>query len=444
MIEGYVKPCFIELAQDYSKECTNLKHNMDTSCAKYEGVLDASLQSRNKLSEADAESIINSRKTYELNRFDLVECLNKWDCSKKILVNKAILTLYAAIAKGWNDLSKIASERSEEHFAALKNQVVDADAIIKRSESLWIATRAKLAGEIDGHMPPPGSPLGALAPVQPRSHFGMPIYSAVLTTEVLKASTREASFSDTRHARDDAVFKQGYLFVSEGTFFRKRRRKWHRLYGTQLYVFEHASARLLQTSGNAACEVILLCDMKDSMVSVCTNSEGLPHMFTIQTVAGKTHEFQGENEDALVKWVSALRRCSGIRASPSPAAQLVKKAHSEGSSGLGKGMFGFLRASMNSYPNANSKSVEEDVLANGDSKEKKGTPEISSDEGPCTWKSIDSTNDSKIIKFVDKTEQKESKQKSDCEGVDDVQTLPGSSLAQFVQTNAYCVECGGE
>jgi hypothetical protein len=102
-------------------------------------------------------------------------------------------------------------------------------------------------GEICGCLPPPGSPPGALSPVQARPYRGMPLHSILLTTEVLSAQTRQAHYEDVRHARDDGgitldcvtlltrlyiegcfsgnvVFKQGYLFVKTGGRFSKRKR----------------------------------------------------------------------------------------------------------------------------------------------------------------------------------------------------------------------------
>jgi hypothetical protein len=68
---------------------------------------------------------------------------------------------------------------------------------------LWGRMRARLQGELLGAMPPPGAPPGALSPIQPRKHHGIPLYSVAITTEVLSINTRRATFDDTRHANDE-------------------------------------------------------------------------------------------------------------------------------------------------------------------------------------------------------------------------------------------------
>ena len=45
-------------------------------------------------------------------------------------------------------------------------------------------------------------------------------YTASLHTEVLSNETRGAAYEDVRHARDDGVFKQGFLLVASGYFSR--------------------------------------------------------------------------------------------------------------------------------------------------------------------------------------------------------------------------------
>lgn len=65
----------------------------------------------------------------------------------------------------------------------------------------------------------------------------MPPYSAMITTEVLSTNTKAAPFMDTRHARDEGVLKQGFLFRSSG-LFSGRKRKWYRLHGQHMYVVD--------------------------------------------------------------------------------------------------------------------------------------------------------------------------------------------------------------
>ena len=85
----------------------------------------------------------------------------------------------------------------------LGNTTIDSAEVLLKKDSLWKFVRAKLQGELMGAMPPPGAPPGALSPVQPRWHPGMPVYTATITTEVLSSGSRSATFEDMRHARDD-------------------------------------------------------------------------------------------------------------------------------------------------------------------------------------------------------------------------------------------------
>lgn len=48
---------------------------------------------------------------------------------------------------------------------------------------------ARLQAELQGALPPPGAPPGALAPINPRA--SCPVYVADLTTEVLSADSQE-------------------------------------------------------------------------------------------------------------------------------------------------------------------------------------------------------------------------------------------------------------
>jgi hypothetical protein len=79
----------------------------------------------------------------------------------------------------------------------------EAKAEVDSQEMLWGRMRARLQGELLGAMPPPGAPPGALSPIQPRRHHGIPLYSIAITTEVLSINTRRATFDDTRHANDE-------------------------------------------------------------------------------------------------------------------------------------------------------------------------------------------------------------------------------------------------
>eukprot|EP01035_Chromulina_nebulosa_P023201 gene23201-30075_t len=128
-----------------------------------------------------------------------------------------------------------------------------------------------LQSEIRGTLPPPNSPPGAYSPFQPRQRVGMLVYSANINTEVLSSGTRSATIQDLSHSRDDGIFKQGYLFISKTLTIQ---RKWHRLYESKLYVIENSSTS------------------------------------TTSTNKGKRLEFQADNEDEMISWIYALRRCA--------------------------------------------------------------------------------------------------------------------------------------
>ena len=96
------------------------------------------------------------------------------------------------------------------------------------------------------------------------------------------------------------VFKQGYLYVATG-LFGTRKRKWHRLYTTKLYVIE-------AVPGAPSCNMDVVCDIDSALIAAKPGRT--PHKFYIVTSNGKKHEFQAENDDELVKWISALKRCA--------------------------------------------------------------------------------------------------------------------------------------
>jgi hypothetical protein len=111
----------------------------------------------------------------------------------------------------------------------------------------------------------------------------MPLYTINLTTEVLSRHTRDAHFEDVRHARDDGVFKQGYLFVKLGGRFSRRKRKWHRLFSSKLYIVDILPNAL-------TCTTELVCDMTHSKISIQPSRK--PFKFTIITPENKTVVFQ--------------------------------------------------------------------------------------------------------------------------------------------------------
>ena len=94
-------------------------------------------------------------------------------------------------------------DSTNKRLESVQLSLPDTQQEIDSQEMLWGRIRARLQGELLGAMPPPGAPPGALSPIQPRRHHGIPLYSMALTTEVLSINTRKATFDDTRHANDE-------------------------------------------------------------------------------------------------------------------------------------------------------------------------------------------------------------------------------------------------
>jgi hypothetical protein len=85
------------------------------------------------------------------------------------------------------------------------------------------------------------------------------------------------------------VFKQGWLFTVGGLFsFTKRRRVWHRLYGTKLYSMDRPSKEL------PSCEMTLVCDVASASVLAkpAPNKRDMPYVIVISTTDGKKWELQ--------------------------------------------------------------------------------------------------------------------------------------------------------
>ena len=291
-INREVVPIFQKLAAESDLTAERQLHKeMEINFKDYENLLGSALSSRTKLSEAQTASIIEIRSDYELKRFDLVTQLNNLDCKKKLMLTSAICTLHSRLLESQR-ISNSAVTDAAAQFDTLRANLLIAEQSMKRNASLWDSVRGRLQGELIGALPPPGAPAGALSPVQPRSHLGFYSYSSTLTTEVLSSGTRNATFDENRHARDDGVFKQGYLFVP-GLFFKKYRR-WYRLYSSKLYLVE-----LLPNADAPTCTVTIVCDVQGA--TICAKPGTVPHKFIIATKDGRRFEFQAENEDEMIK-----------------------------------------------------------------------------------------------------------------------------------------------
>ena len=288
-------------------------------CTDYESQLSNSLKSRASLSPQLQEQLLFIRKKYELARFDLVRSLNVQDSKKKLLLARLISGIHDSMhgyLKGSND----ALTSTRKTVVSMNGKMEKMTGRVQEIEGLWTTLRARVEGELSGAMPPPGAPAGAMSPVQPRQHHGMPTYTLPIHTEVLRMNTRLASHDERRHAQDDGVYKQGFLF-NFGGIFTSRKRQWYRLYHNKLYTMHFNPPSVENT---------VVCDMTNAKVQVRIDKK-IPHVFSIicapedasssslsslsissvmRGKQGKTIELQADNEDEMVMWVQALRRCS--------------------------------------------------------------------------------------------------------------------------------------
>ncbi len=119
-----------------------------------------------------------------------------------------------------------------------------------------------------------------------------------LQTQVLSLMNRATKNSELNHARDEGIYKQGYL-ITESKFLGQRMRRWYRLFGTALY-----------RSGTNPREnqFKLICDVYGAEISAKPGS--VPHKIALLTISGMSFEFQADNDDEAIMWIWALRRCA--------------------------------------------------------------------------------------------------------------------------------------
>ena len=308
-----------ELAKgDELLDIRKMKKELDGKYNDYEIELDYALSKKKKKKAASSTSvdrkdskIIQIRSNYELHRFDLVTKMNSLDFHKKLNLTHVMLNLQSYHVDNHAAVDQLV-ELNKAMYEKRKEELPNAIDIIERNMNLYSGLRTRLQGELVGQLAPPGSPPGAVSPVQSRirhgTHLGMPLYSIALTTEIRTPGTRSATYEDVRHAlTDDGIYKQGYLFSRGGLLSGyKRYRKWYRLYGSKLYTMEMVVNNSL---GPPSCTMEIVCDVQDA--AVCAKQDDIPYKFII-TVKGGTSKFelQAESEDEMVKWISAIRRCS--------------------------------------------------------------------------------------------------------------------------------------
>jgi hypothetical protein len=325
-----------KLSKDHLVQARGMKVVMEELGSVYESKLSAMLSSREKASTAAEADIMEARSNYELARFDVVAKVNENDRNKKVILTQVACDIYYTFRTVFSECMRQV-ESKEAYFNKIQTRAVEVSQQLPVLAHAWASVRVRLAGELAGALPAPGSPAGSLSPVNPRNHQGMPPYTAVITTEVLSNSTRSASHYDRRHARDDggwdeylyrlryaytcnfilcylcplpflslciypSVYKQGYLY-SYSQWLRKRKRKWHRLYSNKLYTMAFkpsGGAGSGSSSGvgskadafdeSFSCTMTLVADV--SLCSVISKPGSIPYCFVVVPQSGIKLEFQ--------------------------------------------------------------------------------------------------------------------------------------------------------
>ena len=295
-VDGLLK----KMASNDEATTAKLTKNYDDLKGTYDSMLADILKSRKKVVPEQEEGIMKCRHDYELARFDLVSKVNENDRSKKMVLTKVVCDTFYV----FRDLFQEACDQTavrEPFFKKIQARIVEVDKAMPTLCVAWGSVRDRLKGELLGARAAPGSPSGALSPLNPRQHQGMPPYTAVITTEILSNSTRNASYYDIAHARDEGVYKQGYLFSWVSKYFGTRKRRWYRLYATKLYYVKFNPDEL-------SCSMSVIADM--SGCSVCAKPGDMPFLFGVTPTGLSEIDFQAENEDEMVLWITAIRRCS--------------------------------------------------------------------------------------------------------------------------------------
>ena len=295
---------------------------MESKRSVYEKLLSGIYQQNAQLGEAKEAAIRKARIDYEVSRFDIVASVNRLESNKKLLLTRALLALHselegnsaAAVAIAGIESSTLPPTplpptSSSGDWLVRDAQLLSAQQWQDRAEALWEGMRFRLQSELRDEMPPPNSPLMAACPVQPRAHRWAKYrqLTCSIGTEVLSAGSRQAKFEERRHASTrDGILKQGWLMPCRGMLrLGPPVRRWHRLHNTTLYM----------TSATGT-DLSALCDIRGAQVSAIPSSKllfGFKLVFP-SGVAGRALEFQAENEDEQVAWLSALRRCSRVGA----------------------------------------------------------------------------------------------------------------------------------
>jgi len=322
-----VKP-FLEALKDESAVLVSRarRTEMEAKRATYEKLLCSALQQGGTLSEDTHSKILQARVEAELRRYDIVLNVNRLDTLKVCTLTRAMLALHQEVSLA-HEAASSALTVSAAALQSSQGQLETAERSMEVKDELWQGMATRLKHELLCQLPPPNSPLLAACPVQPRAHRHNDYYSLsfALTTEILSGGTRNARFEERRHALTrDGVYRQGWLLQRMGFFSGgATRRQWFRLHQNLLNVVTSSSSGGGGSSSNnnnnksssgggsfSTTDTQVVCDVSGAVVSHV--GEGALFGFRLTLAGGRrSFDFQAENEEELVKWVQALRRCAG-------------------------------------------------------------------------------------------------------------------------------------
>ncbi len=157
------------LSPEDTSATERMTKNVDRLGAEYESKLLDILESRKKLRTGSEHEIMTCRKEYELARYDLVSKVNENDRNKKLMLTQATCDIFymfhTVFADGFNIV-----DAQLPYFGKIQNRAVEVEKQMPVIKSVWMQLWAKLEGELMGALPAPGSPVGALSPINPRQH----------------------------------------------------------------------------------------------------------------------------------------------------------------------------------------------------------------------------------------------------------------------------------
>lgn len=281
------------------------------------------------VSEESVAKLEEARARFETARFALVRHLNAIDAKKRLIMAEACSELTDGAIDVYYRRGLHRCEASTERRGLTLRAIAVAKDRAEIDERLWQVILDRLEAELHGELPPPGAPgkaraegpparlLAAESKALPQLTAGTPTWSAALNTEVLSHSSLSASKFDLAHVRDEGILKQGYLHRRDvdglsglfDTMAGRSRRRWHRLHNGALFIVEDANERRL-------CD-LRGCDVHRGYHKARDSTSGgvLAGSFAFAIIRPDGHKlaFQAENEDELIKWISALRRSTRWR-----------------------------------------------------------------------------------------------------------------------------------